>query len=64
MPLFFHIRTNQPWEMAPVGQVSAQEPQSMQEPASMTYWVSPWEMAPTGQAPSQEPQLTQASLIT
>ena len=27
---------NQPWEMAPVGQVSAQEPQSMQEPASMT----------------------------
>ena len=50
--------------MAPVGQVSAQEPQSMQEPASMTYWVSPWEIAPTGQAPSQEPQLTQASLMT
>ena len=28
---------NQPWEMAPVGQVSAQEPQSMQVLASMTY---------------------------
>ena len=35
----------QPWEMAPEGQVSAQEPQSMQLPASMTKCSSPWEIA-------------------
>ena len=28
-------------DAAPVGQVSAQEPQSMQVLASMTYWLSP-----------------------
>ena len=46
-----------------MGQVPAQEPQSMQAPASMTYWESPWAMAPTGQPSAQEPQLMQASLI-
>ena len=32
---------SQPWEIAPVGQASAQEPQSMQVLASITYWESP-----------------------
>lgn len=57
-------RFDQPWLMAPVGQVSAQAPQSMQVPASMTYWESPWLIAPMGQAPEQAPQLTQELLIT
>ena len=32
---------NQPWEMAPTGQVSEQAPQSMQASSLMTYWESP-----------------------
>ena len=47
-----------------MGQVPAQEPQSMQAPASMTIWSSPMEIAPTGQELSQAPQETQVSLIT
>ena len=54
---------SQPWEMAPTGQVSAQEPQSMQA-SLMTYWLSPWEMALMGHPSAQEPQEMQASLIT
>ena len=34
---FFRIKYDQPCSMAPVGQVSTQLPQSMQELASMTY---------------------------
>jgi len=49
--------------MAPTGQVSAQEPQSMQVPASIIMCSSPMEIAPTGQPPSQAPQLMQVSLI-
>jgi hypothetical protein len=49
--------------MALMGQVLAQEPQSMQVPASITMCSSPMEMAPTGQPPSQAPQLMQVSLI-
>jgi len=49
--------------MAPTGQVSAQEPQSMQALGSIFMWSSPMEMAPTGQPPSQAPQLMQLSLI-
>jgi hypothetical protein len=49
--------------MALMGQVSAQAPQLMQEPASIIMCSSPMEMAPTGQPPSQAPQLMQVSLI-
>ena len=49
--------------MAPLGQVSQQEPQSRQAAASMTDWASPWLIAPAGQASAQEPQLTQAEVI-
>lgn len=51
-------------EIAPMGQVPSQAPQSMQAPASMTMWSSPMEIAPTGQELSQAPQETQVSLIT
>lgn len=51
-------------EIAPMGQVPSQAPQSMQAPASMTMWSSPMEIAPTGQEPSQAPQEMQVSLIT
>jgi hypothetical protein len=38
----FHFGSeNQPSEIAPTGQVPAQDPQSMQASASMLYWVSP-----------------------
>ena len=46
-----------------MGQVSAQEPQSMQA-SLITYCVSPWEIAPMGHPSAQEPQEMQASLIT
>ena len=49
--------------MAPLGQVSLQEPQSRQAAESMTYWSSPWLIAPAGQTSAQEPQLTQAEVI-
>jgi hypothetical protein len=49
--------------MALTGQLSAQEPQSMQA-SLMLYCESPWEMAPTGQLSAQAPQLMQAPLIT
>lgn len=49
--------------MAPTGQVSEQEPQSMQALGSIFMWSSPMEIAPTGQPPSQAPQLMQLSLI-
>ena len=51
-------------EIAPMGQVPSQAPQSMQAPASMTMWSSPMEIAPTGQELSQAPQEMQVSLIT
>ena len=50
-------------EIAPMGQVPSQAPQSMQAPASMTMCSSPMEIAPTGQEDSQAPQETQASPI-
>jgi hypothetical protein len=50
--------------MAPTGQVEAQEPQSMQVPASISYCAEPWEMALTGQPAAHAPQLTQSLLIT
>jgi hypothetical protein len=50
--------------MALMGQVSAQAPQLMQEPASITMCLSPMEMAPTGHSLSQMPQQMQSSLIT
>ena len=60
----FHFRSeDQPSEIAPTGQVPAQDPQSMQASASMLYWVSPWEIAPTGQPSAQEPQEMQESEI-
>jgi len=49
---------------APTGQTFAQEPQSMQAPSSITYFVSPAEMQLTGHSGSQAPQLMQSSLIT
>ncbi len=48
---------------APTGQVSAQEPQSMQVFGSIAYCVSPWEIADTGHASAQAPQLMQESEI-
>jgi hypothetical protein len=57
-------KTDYASEIAPVGHVLSQAPQSMQASASMTYWVSPWEIASTGQDSMQLPQLMQVSLIT
>lgn len=51
-------------EIAPVGQVPAQEPQEMQAVASISNLPSPSEIAPTGQEPAQAPQDTQLSPIT
>jgi len=56
--------SDQPAEIADVGQTAAQAPQSMQRAGSMTYWVSPAEIAPTGHSLSQEPQEMHASEIT
>ena len=50
--------------MAPTGQTPAQEPHSMQEPASISKWSLPIAIAPTGQVASQAPQLRQSLLIT
>ena len=50
-------------EIALMGQVPSQAPQSMQAPASMTMWSSPMEIAPTGQALSHAPQETHVSVI-
>jgi hypothetical protein len=49
--------------MASTGQVSAQEPQSMQASGSISYWSDPWEIASTGQFGAQAPQETQSLLI-
>jgi hypothetical protein len=46
--------------MEPVGQASAQAPQSMQMSGSMEY-TSPSMMAPVGHSPWQAPQATQVS---
>jgi hypothetical protein len=46
--------------MEPVGQASAQAPQSMQMSGSMEY-TSPSVMAPVGHSPWQAPQATQVS---
>lgn len=51
-------------EIAPAGQVPAQEPQEMQADESISNLPSPSEIAPTGQEPAQAPQDTQLSPIT
>ena len=54
---------NQPSSIASTGQFSAQEPQSTQMSALITYLSSPSAIASTGQFSAQEPQLTQASVM-
>jgi hypothetical protein len=49
--------------MASTGQAPAHEPQSIQLPASILYWLSPAEMALTGHSPSQVPQEIHSVLI-
>ena len=55
---------NQPSLIAPVGQASAQVPQSMQESASNTSRSSHREKSPAGHSLSHVPQLTHSSEIT
>lgn len=50
--------------IAPVGQLDAHVPQSIQESGLISYLPSPCEIAPTGHSPSQEPQETHESEIT
>ena len=49
--------------IAPIGHADSQAPQSMQAPASTTYFPSPSEIAPTGHEPAQLPHDTHASEI-
>jgi len=56
--------SDQPAEIASVGQTGTQAPQSMQRSASILYCVSPWLIAPVGHSPSQLPQEIHASEIT
>jgi hypothetical protein len=48
---------------APTGHASAQEPQSMQVSASITYTPSPSEIASTGHSAAHAPQPMQSSVI-
>jgi hypothetical protein len=48
---------------ASTGQAPAQEPQSMQASASITYFPSPSEIASTGHSLAHAPQAMQSSLI-
>jgi hypothetical protein len=50
--------------MALIGQVASQVPQSVQLPASITYFPSPALIASTGQALSQAPHIVQSLEIT
>jgi hypothetical protein len=50
--------------IASTGQLSAQSPQSVHLPASITYWSLPSLMAPTGHKSSQAPQEIQSSVIS
>jgi len=52
-----------PGEIAPVGQTSAQVPQSTQVAGSIEYFA-PSEIAPLGHSSMQVPQAMQSSLIT
>jgi len=47
----------------PVGQVSAQAPQSMQVSGSISYWFAPSEIEPVGHSAAQAPQLMHSLLI-
>jgi len=60
-PRLFTIRHYYSGCGASTGQTLAQEPQSIQEAASIMYLLSPAEMHSTGHSASQAPQLMHSS---
>ena len=52
------------WDMAPFGQTSKHEPQSLHRAGSMTYTSSPAVIAPSAHSLSQAPHIMQSELIT